>query len=141
MKVILLKNVRKVGQKGDVVEVAEGYGRNFLIKNGLAKIGVGGELKKIKHQKEVADKTKEKNQKKEEEKFRKINKQTFSISKPSNDVGHLFASIRKKDIADLLNVEEKSIILTEDIKEVGEYNLKIQLSNLKAKITLIVKAS
>ena len=45
MKIILLENVRKVGQKGEIVEVSKGYGINFLIKTGKGKLAVGGNLK------------------------------------------------------------------------------------------------
>jgi len=45
MKILLLKDVRKVGQKGQIVEVAEGYGRNFLVKNGMGRSAIGSVIK------------------------------------------------------------------------------------------------
>ena len=48
MKVILLKDVKKQGKKGDVIEVSDGYGRNYLIKNNLAKVADGAALNQLK---------------------------------------------------------------------------------------------
>lgn len=53
MKVILLKDVKKQGKKGDVIEVSDGYGRNYLIKNNLAKVADGAALNQLKSKKEA----------------------------------------------------------------------------------------
>lgn len=140
MKILLLDNVRKVGQKGEVVEAADGYARNFLIKNGLAKAATGTNLKNIQNAQKIKEEKKNKEQEHLENLYKKINKGTFTLKQKASEKGHLFGSVHKRDIATLFGVDEKSILLEEDIKETGEYDLKIKLGDLKAKITLIVEA-
>ena len=140
MKVILLDNVRKIGQKGEIVEVSDGYARNFLIKKGLGKPAVGGNLKIAENKQKKKEAEKEAQRKKNEELFKKINKKTFVLKQKASEKGHLFGAVHKKDIANLFGGEEKNIQLEHDIKEIGEYPVKVKLGDLKAKITLIVEA-
>ena len=140
MKILLLDNVRKIGQKGEVVEVSDGYARNFLIKKGLGKPAIGGNLKTIKNIQQKKEAKKEAEKKKLEELYKKINKKTFILKQKVSEKGHLFGGVHKKDIADLFGGNQNMILLEKDIKEVGEYDLKIKLGELKAKITLIVEA-
>jgi len=140
MKVLLLQNVRKVGQKGNIVEVSEGYGRNFLIKNLLAREATSGVIK----EKENSEKN---NIKKQEiastqnyEIIKKVNKQKFEIKVNASKKGHLFAAIRKKEISKETGIPEKNIILEKDIKEVGEYDIKLKFDSKKAKIFLTISS-
>jgi len=140
MKVILLDNVRKVGQKGEIVEVADGYARNFLMKNGLGKPAVGGNLKVAENKQKAKEEKKEAEKKALEDLYKKINKETFTLKQKASEKGHLFGGVHKKDIADLFGGDQNMVLLEKDIKELGEYDLKIKLGDLKAKITLIVEA-
>ena len=139
MKVILLDNVKKIGQKNQVVEVNDGYAINFLIKNGLAKRATPQELAKIKSKEAKKEKEKELEEKRNQENYKRLNKQSFSLKAKASEKGHLFAGIHKKEIAKLLNVDEKNILLDKEIKELGEYSVEIQLGKLKAKVNILIK--
>ncbi|PID83121.1 50S ribosomal protein L9 [Candidatus Campbellbacteria bacterium] len=139
MKVILLKDVRKVGKKGEVVEVKEGYGRNFLIKGGMAKIATGSVLKDVNHKKEVQNEKNKSLQEKELKTLSEINKKKFKMKVNANEKGHLFAAVLKKNIADTVGVDQKKIELKSDIKEVGEYEVGVLLGGKKGKIFLSVE--
>ncbi len=140
MKILLLQNVKKVGQKGQIVEVSEGYGRNFLINRGLAKIATKEILKTINNKKnQEIQKTKTEKEKKIKN-FLNINKKTFSIKSKANEKGILFASIHKKQIAELTNLDEEDILLNNDLKEIGEFEIKIKAADKKGKIILKIEA-
>ncbi len=139
MKILLLKDVRKVGQKGQVVEVAEGYGRNFLIKNGWGKLATENVLKSINNQKEQKAQSQAEILAEELKLLGKVNKKVFKINKKASEKGHLFASIHQTEIADLIQVPANKIILEKDIKEVGEFEIKINLGGKKGKIILKVE--
>ena len=140
MKILLLDNVRKVGQKGDVVEVSDGYARNFLMKKGLGKPAIGVNLKNIENAQKLKANKKDADKKALEDLYKKINKETFILKQKASEKGHLFGGVHKKDIADLFGGEANMVLLEKDIKEVGEFDIKIKLGELKAKIKLIVEA-
>lgn len=138
MKILLLKDVKKLGQKGQVVEVSEGYGRNFLVKTGAGKVAVGGVLKDAQNKKTLK-KDAEKNLLENELKILgEKNKTKFSL-KRNNDNGHLFAAVHSKEISEISGIPEKNIILEEEIKSLGEFEIKISLGGKKGKIFLVVE--
>lgn len=138
MQVILLDNVRKIGQKGEIVEVAAGYGRNFLIKRGLAKIAVSSSLKEIKNKNNIIENKKKVQEEVDEKKFKKINQTQIKMKVSSNKEGKLFGAIHKKDIAQKIGLEENNIILNKDIKELGTFEIKIKIGDIQGKFFLIV---
>ena len=141
MKVILKKDVRKVGQQGQIVEVSEGYGRNFLIKQGLGKAAVGSTLKDAENKKAAKKAATSAQTQSELEKLSQINKQRFVLPANASEKGHLFAAVRKAEIAKVVGVEEKNISLNKDIKELGEFDIKVNLGGKKGKIILSIEKS
>jgi len=139
MKVLLLDNVKKIGHKNDIVEVNDGYAINFLIKKGLAKKATSADINKMKQLKEKKLSQKEKEEQKNQEDYKRLNKQHFVLKAKGSEKGHLFASVHKKDIADLFLVDEKKIILNHDIKEIGEYEIEVALGKLTAKVNLKIE--
>jgi large subunit ribosomal protein L9 len=144
MKVILLKDVEKLGQKGDVKEVADGYARNFLIPNKLAVLATKAELVKLEEQKKIEA------QKAEEElvHFQEIASQIDGLeleipAKVSED-GKLFGAVAASQIAEKLKekgfeIKKEQIKTGEPIKEIGEYEATVEFPhNLEAKIKIIV---
>ncbi|KGG79574.1 50S ribosomal protein L9 [Caloranaerobacter azorensis H53214] len=125
MKVILLKDVKGLGKKGSVVNVKDGYARNFLLPRGAAKEATEGNLKVLKEQ----QKAKEIKQKEELEKAKKLAEKisniTVKIQSKAGVNGKLFGSITSKDIADALNkqhkikIDKKKIVLEENIRTLG----------------------
>lgn len=139
MKILLTKDVRKIGQRGQIVEVSEGYGRNFLIKQGLGRAAVGGILKEAKNKESAKKGAAENKIEKELKLLSKINKEKFIMTANASDKGHLFAAIHKKEIAKTIGVDEKNINLNTDIKELGEFNITVNLGGKKGKIILCVE--
>ncbi|MFP4661789.1 MAG: 50S ribosomal protein L9 [Halanaerobiales bacterium] len=144
MKVILRKDVKKLGSKGDVVKVSDGYARNFLIPKGMAEEATEGHLNQLKH-KEKVQQRKEAEKISEAEKIaEKLEKEKFEISVKAGENGRLFGSVTTKDIADTVNkagykIDKRKIDLDEHIKSLGVHNIKVKLyqdveANLKIQI-------
>ncbi|HHV71818.1 MAG TPA: 50S ribosomal protein L9 [Clostridia bacterium] len=135
MKLILQADVKGLGKKGQVVEVADGYARNFLIPRKLAIPGTEGNLKD-EEQRQLA---KARKKEKEIEEARKLAADLqgtiLTIKAKSGEGGRLFGSITSKDIAEGLKrekkveVDKRKIELKEPIKELGTTKVRIKLHN------------
>ena len=144
MKVILLQDIEKLGKKYEVKEVKNGYARNFLIPQGLAKIATDKALEWLKIQKEAGEKKAEQALKTIQEIASTLDGQEVIISVKVGEDGQLFESISVQKIFDKLkkmgfNVKKKQIDLAEPIKELGEFPVKIKFDhNLEPEITIVV---
>ncbi len=146
MKVILLKDVTRVGSKGDIVEVSEGYARNFLIKLGLAKEATEASVKELKLKKA---KKAEKQAAEESAEFafvQKYKNEAFVVRLRANEQGHLFEKLDSKKLLKIINEREKlsfkeKQINFEPIKHSGEYDININLSGKKLKFKIDVLAT
>jgi len=144
MRIILLQDVENLGKKYEVKEVADGYARNFLIPKGLAKIATKENLKWLENQKEIEVKKAEEELKKVQEIATNIDGQEIIISVKVGEEGQLFESITSQKIYEKLKelgfeIKKSQIDLTEPIKELGEYPVKIKFEhNLEAEIKIIV---
>jgi large subunit ribosomal protein L9 len=146
MKVILLKDVPKLGRKYDVKDVSEGHALNFLMPRGLVTPATESAVKKLTEQKEK-DVTEGKIQAELLLKsFGVLKETTIHISGRANDKGHLFAGIGKETlIAEILkqthlNLDQESIILDKPIKELGEHKVTVEALGKKAEMTVLVEA-
>ena len=132
MKVVLLEDVRKVGKKGDVVNVSDGYGQNFLIKNKLAVKETAG-AKKILQQKEEARLQDIENKKNAEALKEKIEGITLEFVLKSGKDGKTFGSVSTKHIVEQLRekydirVDKRKFINAHPIGALGYSNLKVEL--------------
>lgn len=133
MEIILLKDVEKLGYKHDVVTVKNGYGRNYLIPQGMAVIANAtnkGKLDTI-----IADIEAKETAKLDDYKAlaEKLEGQTLKIGVKAGTSGKIFGSVTNLQVANALvdqyesEVERKKIILDENIKEVGTYEVTLQL--------------
>ena len=144
MKVILLKDVERVGKQFEVKEVKEGYARNFLIDKGLAKPATEEALKWLEVQKEIQEKKAEDELKTAQELASKIDYMELVIAVKVGEEGQLFESINAQKISDKLkemgfDVKKTQVGLPEPIKEIGEFPVKIKLEhNLEVEIRAIV---
>ena len=143
MKVILLKEVKKLGHKGEVKEVNDGYARNFLIPAGLAEILTKHTLGMQKAQQGKKERLKKKAGEDKLKLARKLNRKKIAIMTKADDSGTLYAGLDKKAIAKKLNkqkfeVEASEIKLKEAIKKTGEYKIELNLAGEKASIKLEV---
>lgn len=146
MKVILLKDVPKVGQKHDVKEVAEGFAHHFLFPKKLAIVAT---------QKTIASFEKERVKTKQESDERvvhlesylkKLGDITITMRAKANKSGHLFASLHKKDIVTALAlqasvpIDEAFLVYDEPIKAIGEYEITIKVNDKSGAFKLVVEA-
>ncbi len=144
MRVILLQDIKKIGKKYDVKEVADGYARNFLFPQGLAKEVTEQTLKWLEMQKEIMEKIAEENLKQTQETASKIDGLEVIIPVKVGEEGQLFESINRQKIAEKLKeggfeIKKSQIILEDYIKELGEFPLKIKFEhNLESEIKIIV---
>lgn len=147
MQILLTANVDKVGRKGEIVTVSEGYGRNFLLKRRLGVIPTSQDVALNKSnlaKKEALEK----------EKINllqtiKIDLEDYELTLEfkANDEGHLFGAVKESDILEALNTKfnnvlDKSMIkIVSPIKAVGQYEIDMHLTtNIKTKIKLYVQA-
>lgn len=133
MKVILLADVKKLGQKGQVVEVAEGYARNYLIPKGLAKQATEGSLKELKVVKEREAARQQEQLEQARETAARLEGKVVTIISKSGDKGRLFGSVTNKEVAEAIGeqyqvaIDRRKIELKEAIKTIGEYEIKAKL--------------
>src|SRR6056297_3174179 len=99
MKVILKENVAKLGKKGEVKKVSDGYARNFLFPRDLAEEATASAMKHLKSIQSVQNEHEEKERKRNEEKLDKLMKEFFVIKVKAGEKGKLFGSITNADIA------------------------------------------
>ncbi|AHM57487.1 50S ribosomal protein L9 [Peptoclostridium acidaminophilum DSM 3953] len=146
MKVILLKDLKGTGKKGDVINVSDGYARNFLFPKGAAKEASDGNLKVLSEQK-TAQKIKEE---KEHEAAKALAKSmeeiTITLFSKAGEGGRLFGSITSKDIAESLkkkhgiDVDKRKILMDEPIKVLGAKFVEIKLhQDVVAKLKVEIK--
>jgi|TARA_B110000211_G_C13814316_1_gene436337 large subunit ribosomal protein L9 len=143
MEIILLENILNLGNIGDKVNVKNGYGRNFLLKQGKA-------LRFNKENQDLVNKKKDELNKKNTEtknKFNEIakliNNKTFTFNKESKENGELYGSIKPKEITNLIKekvnaeVSPSQIILKDDINKIGTFKADINFhSEVKANISI-----
>ena len=144
MKVILKKDVKKLGSKGDVVKVSDGYARNFLIPKGLVEEATEGNINQLKHKEKVKKKKEAEKISEAEEMAAELEKEKFVISVKAGENGRLFGSVTTKDIADAVNktgykIDKRKIDLDEHIKSLGVHNIKVKVykdveANLKIQV-------
>ena len=144
MRVILLKDVENLGKKYEVKEVKNGYARNFLIPQGLAKPATEEAIIWLEAQKEIEVKKAEEELKKIQEKATVIDGQELIIPVKMGEEGQLFESITPQKISEKLKelgfeIKKTQIDLKEPIKELGEFPIKIRFEhNLEAEIKVII---
>ena len=144
MKVILVKDVENLGKKYDVKEVKNGYGRNFLLPQKLAKAATKKALKWLEDQKEIINKEAEEELKMAQELASNLDGVEVAISVKIGEEGQLFESINNQKIAEKLKemgfeLKKSQIKLAEPIKELGEFPIKVGLEhNLEVEISLII---
>jgi large subunit ribosomal protein L9 len=143
MKVILLEDVAKVGRRGEVRDVSDGYARNFLIPKKLALGASAGNLKNLEHIKQQQDSKAERIKGDAQGMQRRIEALTYEERRQASEEGKLFGSVTSQDLVDFLarhgiQVERRRIHLDEPIKTLGETVVPIRLH---ADVTAQLKVS
>ena len=132
MKVILLDDVAKVGRRGEVRDVSDGYARNFLIPKKLALSASAGNLKNLDHIKQQTDAKAQRIKNDAHGLQQRIEALTYEERRQASEEGKLFGSVTSQDIADFLGrqgvkVERRRIQLDEPIKTLGETTVAVRL--------------
>ncbi len=147
MKVILKQDVNKIGKKGDLLEVADGYGRNFLIARGLAEEATEGKIRELQQMQKTQKIKDDKKLKIAEESKKKLGGKVVRIKVNTGEGGKLFGSVTNAQIADALTsqygvpVDKKDLKIEETVKQTGEYRFKVKLyAGVDAEMTLKVES-
>ena len=132
MKIILLDDVAKLGRRGEVRDVSDGYARNFLIPKKLALSASAGNLKNLEHIKQQAHAKADRVKGDAEALRQRIEALTLEERRQASEEGKLFGSVTSQDIAEFLDkqgikVERRRIHLDEPIKTLGETTVPIRL--------------
>jgi len=132
MEVILMEDIPELGKIGDVVKVKDGYGRNFLIPKKKAIQATTRNLKKLQHDKQLAQHRSQQVQLHAQALKEKLASLTCVIRKAAGETGKLFGSVTSMDIEAYLNdqglsIDKKQIQLDEPIKSVGSFEVPIRL--------------
>lgn len=144
MKVILLEDIDKLGKKGEIKEIADGYARNLLIPKKMVVLASKSEVIRLEEQKKIDEEKAEKELVRFQEIASQIDGFELEISAKIGEDDKLFGAITTSKISEELKknnfeIEKKQIKLEEPIKETGEYEVPIELPhNLEAKIKLII---
>ena len=145
MKVILKEDIPGLGEKGELKEVAPGYGRNLLIPKGLAEEATPGRLKELQHQEQVLKRKKQRLLEESQVQAERLAQQELRFKLAAGEGGRLFGSVTAADIAGELqrlgfNVDKKKVILEEPIKATGRYEITVKLySGVQAEVVVEVE--
>lgn len=146
MKVILLQDVKGQGKKGDIVNVNDGYARNFLLPKNLAVEATSGNMKTLEQQKKAMQQKKEQELENAKKLAADIEKLTVVIKAKAGEGGRLFGSVTSKDVIDAvtkisnIKLDKKKLVLPEPIRELGVRQLEVKVypgvvAKLKVQIT------
>ena len=146
MKVLLLDDVRSQGKKGEIIEASDGYARNFLIPRKLAVEANAQILTEYKNKKASEAHKKAEEKKAAEAAAASINGKSIVYKATGGADGRLYAAVTAADISKKLketfgiDVDKRKLVLNDNIKNVGEYNVTVKLyPEISAKIKVIVE--
>lgn len=147
MKVILQEDIDKMGKKGDVVEVKDGYARNYLLPKELAVVATAQNLKESEKMRERKEQREAREIEEANKLAQKINNIKVVLKVKSGENDRLFGAVTSKEIADDINknhnlkIDKRKIELKDNIKALGNYKIDVKLhSQVTAKISLEVIA-
>jgi large subunit ribosomal protein L9 len=147
MKIILLDDVPKLGRRGEVRDVSDGYARNYLVPQKLALAATAGNLRNLESIKATQDGRVSRLRAQAEAQAQAIEALSFSQVRQASDEGRLFGSVGRADIAAFLlqngvDVDRRRVMLDEPIKALGEFSVPIRLhSEVTAQLKVSVSRS
>lgn len=143
MKVILLRDVAKIGRKAQVVDVPDGYARNQLIPKGMAELATPANLKRIERQNAIIAASEEAAQNRFSDALAVLKEKVVKVAIEVNEKGHAFKAVSEKEIAEAAKeagaeIEKAMILLDSPIKEVGEHKVYLVSGSEKAEFNIEV---
>jgi large subunit ribosomal protein L9 len=146
MQVILKKDVDKVGKIGQLLDVSDGYARNFLFPRGLAEEATEGKLADLKNRQLNKKAKEDKERQVSEENKKRVQGKMIRVLASAGESGKLFGSVTAAQIAEALKeqhglkVDKRNIKLPEPVKQPGSYGISIRLyAGVQAEMTLLVE--
>lgn len=145
MKIILLQDVKGQGKKDDLIDVNEGYARNFLIKKGLAEAATPNKINELNQKKTAAAFHKQEEVKEMRAMAEKIKGNEFTVKIKVGKEGKVFGSVTAADISQSIkeagyDIDKKKIVLAAGLKTVGDYDVDIKLmEGITTKIKVLVR--
>jgi len=146
VKIILREHVDHLGERGEIVSVAPGYARNFLLPKGLAYLATPGNIKQIEHQRRVWAARDMKDQQDAEALAARLAALDLSVTHKAGESGTLYGAVTPVEIAALLaskgiDIDRRKLEVSEPIKAIGEYGIRVRLHpKVSGKIKLHVVA-
>jgi large subunit ribosomal protein L9 len=144
MEVILREDIEKLGSRGEVVKVARGYARNFLIPQRLAVAATASNKKIVEQERQAHLRREAKAEGEAQDLAKMMNGVTVTIRQKAGENDQLFGSVTSKDVADALaaqnyTIDRRKIQLDEPIKQLGEFKIPVRLHKaVTAEITVVV---
>jgi large subunit ribosomal protein L9 len=144
MKVLLIKDVYKLGRAGDIKKVADGFGRNFLIPQGLAVLATAGALKQIEKIRSTAEVRRTEQNSELKDLAKHINGITVVFSAKAGETGKLYGSITTQDVATAIQEKtryevKKQQVDMQPIRTLGEFTAHVRLTmDLVPEVKIIV---
>src|ERR1700690_4501787 len=145
MQIILQEDVEKLGNRGELVEVAEGYARNFLLPRKLALEATSGNMKRIEKMRAAFAKKEATEKESAITLAGLLASVSLEFARKSGENDQLFGSVTSGDVAEALeakgyNIDKRKIVLVDPIKAVGEYDIPIKLyREVTASIKIVVR--
>ena len=132
MKIILKEDIKKLGKMGQIVDVADGYARNYLVPKGIAVEASTKNIRSLEHEKKIIQEKARKHKDSAQDLASRISAMTLTIKAKAGEEEKLFGSVTTMDIAEALltrgvEIEKKKIVLEEPIKRLGSYSVQIKL--------------
>jgi len=132
MKVILKQDVENVGRKGDIVSVAPGFGRNFLLPRNLALAVTASNMKMVEIERTSLKKKVEEERLSYRDLIQRLNQVTLSFPRKAGEKDHIFGSVSAGDIKEGLDklgfdIDKKKIVMDEPLKRLGSYAIPVKI--------------
>ena len=145
MQVILIQDVEKIGQRGDIVDVSRGYVRNFLVPRGLAEVATPGKMEEAHREMEEAEQRDRRLAERAGEVAETLNKSVITIEARTGEDERLFGSVTAANIAAAIeqargiHLDRRRIRLEEPIKSLGTHQVPVQVhGDVEANVKVIV---
>ena len=145
MKIILLKDIAKVGKRHEIKDVPDGYARNFLIPQKSALFATPQEIQRILETKKAGEKGEEMRNASFESALKNLKGKKISLKAPASEKGSLYANVGKEEIAKAIEKETgvpilpEYILLSSPLKSVGEHAIKVGDDNKKTQLMLVIE--
>lgn len=146
MKVLLLEDVINVGMAGDVVTVADGYGRNYLIPRGMAKVATSGALKQADQIRIAGERKRDRELASARDLARRIEALTLTFQARAGEKGKLYGSVTTADLAEAMEPElgqeiDRRKIISDPLRQLGEHSVEVRLmTDVSATLKVIIES-